>query len=123
MENVYITDLKRYNDKRGCLLPFEYQFNCPFDIKRIFLIYNVPKDATRGAHNNILSKHMLIAIKGSCTVKCIDNEKEIIYDLNSPDKGLFINNNIYKEIYNFSNDAVLLCLTNTKYNSEEYVSK
>lgn len=122
MENAYIIKLKEYTDKRGTLIPFEYNNNCPFEIQRFFIIYNVPKNTKRGEHINIDSKNIIIAINGSCKIKCIENKKEYNFILNSPDIGLFINNNIYREIYYFSNDCILLCISDKKYNKEEYIN-
>lgn len=121
MENVKLISLKKYDDERGSLQPFEYLSNCPFEIKRVFIITDVPSDLKRGKHKNIISKHLLVCIKGSCEIKCIEDGSETIYYLNSPEKGLFINSGIYKEMYNFSEDAVLLCLSDTLYNPDEYV--
>lgn len=123
MQNVCIINLKSFIDERGTLLPFEYQSNCPFEIKRIFMIYGVPQNMIRGKHINIISQHLLISIKGSCKVKCIDNDEEKIYILDSKNKGLYINRNIYKEMYDFSEDCILMCLTDTRYDEKEYVEK
>lgn len=123
MENVKILSLKRFIDERGSLQPFEYQSNCPFEIKRVFVITAVPSGLKRGKHKNIVSKHLLVCIKGVCKIKCIENDIETIYTLDSPEKGLFINSGIYKEMYNFSEDAVLLCLSDTLYNPDEYVEE
>lgn len=120
MKNVYTIKLNNFQNTMGTLLPFEYQTNCPFDIKRAFVIYNVPEDAKRGGHANRESKHLLIAIKGSCKVKCVEDNEEKIFLLNSSDVGLFINSNIYKEMFDFSNDCILLCLSDKYYNCEEY---
>ena len=121
MKNVELIQLKKFDDERGSLQPFEYQSNCPFEIKRVFLISNVPSNLKRGKHKNIISKHLLVTIKGNCKIKCIEDNVETIYFLDSPEKGLFINSGIYKEMYDFSEDAILLCLADTNYDPEEYV--
>lgn len=121
MKNVYTIKLNNFQNQTGTLLPFEYQTNCPFDIKRAFVIYNVPEYAKRGGHANKESKHLLIALKGSCKVKCVEDGEEKVFLLNSADIGLFINSNIYKEMFDFSNDCILLCLSDKFYNCEEYI--
>lgn len=120
-KNVEVIQLKKFVDERGTLQPFEYQSNCPFEIKRIFIISDVPSYLKRGKHKNIVSKHLLVCIKGSCQIKCIEKDVETIYNLDSQEKGLYINSGIYKEMYNFSEDAILLCLSDTLYNPDEYI--
>ena len=122
-KNVEIIQLKSFVDERGSLQPFEYQSNCPFEIKRVFIISDVPSDLKRGKHKNIVSKHLLVCIKGSCSIKCLEDGFETIYNLDSSEKGLFINSGVYKEMYSFSKDAILLCLSDTLYNPDEYVEK
>lgn len=120
IENVSLIKLNNFKNRNGILTPFEYQTNCPFEIKRVFVIYNVPENSKRGGHINKKAKHLLIAIKGLCKVKCVENNIENVYLLNSPDVGLLINSNIYKEMFDFSNDCILLCLSDKYYNPEEY---
>lgn len=76
--------------------------NIPFEIKRIFYIYDVPKNSLRGAHSYKKTKQVLIAIHGAVKVKCYCDNKEEIYILDLPDKGLYIGNNIWREAYDFS---------------------
>lgn len=123
MNNFYIIDFKEYKDERGKLIPFEYETNCPFEIKRAFLIYDVPSLSTeRAGHINKYTKQIIIAISGECYVDCIDKNKKETFILKSPSKGLFINNNTYKKLYNFSKDATLLCLCSNYYNKAEYIT-
>lgn len=121
MYDYKIIDLKCFQDERGSLTPFELNNNCPFDIKRIFYICNVPNKASRGEHINSESKFLLVAIKGSVSIDIPKDGKTETFVLNSPNKALFLNNGIYKKLYNFSSDAILLCLSDNYYYQEDYV--
>ena len=75
----------------------------------------------RGAHANKNSQFLLVAINGSCKIK-VDNGKQIeIFDLNNPYTGLYLDKMIWKEMYDFSHNAILLVLTNTLYDEKEYI--
>ena len=121
MQDYKIIEIKSFKDKRGILTPFELNNNCPFDIKRIFYISNVPNQASRGEHINSESKFLIIAIQGQVTIDILQDGKTETFVLDSPNKALFLNNSIYKRLYNFSNDAILLCLSDNYYNKNDYV--
>lgn len=121
MSDTYIIHFDINSDNRGNLISIENKRNIPFDIKRVFYIYGVPnQNIERGNHKNIRTKHVLIALSGSCTVECTIKDKIETYILDSPNKGLFINNNIKKKIYNFSKDSILLCVCSELYDVMEY---
>lgn len=117
-----LIDLKAYEDSRGNLIAFEKDRNCPFEVKRCFYIYDTKKaDTVRGAHANRRSEFMLIVIHGSCKVK-IDTGKETDEILlNSPKTALYLNKMVWKEMFDFSEGAVLMVLSNEKYDEKEYI--
>lgn len=121
MKKVRYINLNKYSDDRGTLLPFEYTTNCPFEIKRAFILYDVPQNKVRGKHKNLISEHLLVPIKGSCKIKCEYENKTANYLLNTPEKGLYICSGVYKQMYDFSEDCILLCFANTKYDPKEYI--
>ena len=122
MKNFYLINIRKYNDDRGCLIPFEYEKNCPFEIKRAFVINDVPnKNISRGKHINIKSKYLIIAIKGQVTIICKNAEQKKTFVLKDNTKALFINNGVYRELLNFSNDTILLCLSDSLYDEKEFV--
>lgn len=121
MKNAYLIQFEKYVDERGALIPFEYNKNCPFDVKRCFFVYNIPTFSRRGNHINIKSKNLLVAINGSCKVKVVYDNIQNIFILNSPDIGLFIDKNVYREIYEFDSNCILLCISDTIYQKEEYI--
>ena len=121
MNNAYLIEFEKFTDERGSLISFEYNKNCPFEIQRCFFIYDIPSFISRGGHTNTKSKNILVAVNGSCKIKIIYNNKENVFVLNSPNIGLFIDKNVYREMYEFNNNCVLLCINNKKYNIKEYI--
>ena len=122
MKNFYIINLNKYIDERGTLLPFEYNNNCPFEIKRCFVISDVPnKDVNRANHVNTKSKMLLIPLQGSFEICCRKPESidSLHFFMDSPSKALFIDSGVFRKMYNFSKDAIVLCLSNEYYESEE----
>lgn len=117
-EELYFQEL---GDERGNLVVAEVKRNIPFDIKRIFYMYGSDNKVVRGQHANKNSEFVLINVKGSCTVK-VDTGKEMtVINLDKPHKGLYLNKMVWKEMYNFSEDSVLIVLSNMVYDSEEYI--
>ncbi len=117
-----IIDFNVFLDKDSALVPFQNNANCPFEIKRVFYIFGVGEDTIRGEHANRHSQFLLIAIKGSCKV-CVDNgfTKEVI-SLQSPKQGLYLDKMLWKQMYDFSDDCVLLVLSDCYYNIDEYIN-
>ncbi len=95
--------------------------NIPFDIKRVYWTYYTPQDVTRGGHAHLILKQVIVAVSGIITFTTEDlngNKQEFILD--SPDKGLFIPEKIWRDI-KFSHSAVLLCLASEKYTEDDYI--
>lgn len=114
-------DFHELGDERGKLVVAESFGKIPFNIKRIFYIYGSDYDVIRGQHANKNSEFVLINVAGSCEVKVDTGKKEQIFYLNKPNKGLYINKMVWKDMYNFSKDSVLLVLSNTVYDAKEYI--
>lgn len=105
----------------GFLVPLEFNTNIPFKIKRIFYTYYVPIESNRGTHAYYNTKQVLICICGSLKVKCFDGENEIVYKLNRPDEALYIESRVWRSTFEHSPDAVLLVLSSSEYNEEDYI--
>lgn len=116
-----LIDLNVNGDSRGHLISFEKGSNCPFDVKRAFYIFDTKPNIARGAHANKNSEFMLIPISGSCKVKVDDGKNSQIIELNSPHHGLYLNKMLWKEMYDFSYNAILLVLASTYYDENEYI--
>ncbi len=93
----------------------------PFDIKRVYYLYDVPSDSTRGGHAHIELQQFLIALSGSFDVVLDDGYNRRVITLNRPFKGLLIPNGIWRELENFSAGAVCLSLVSDVYKEEDYI--
>lgn len=122
IDNVRMLELPERGDERGNLVVAECMTDIPFDIKRVFYMYGSDNDIVRGCHANRFSEFVLINVAGSSKVKVLDGEgNEIIYSLNRPKTGIYLPNMVWKEMYDFSPDSVLLCLASTHYDETEYI--
>jgi dTDP-4-dehydrorhamnose 3,5-epimerase-like enzyme len=109
-------------DERGHLVIIEGMDDIPFDIKRIFYIYGSDKDVIRGQHANRESEFLLINVAGTSKVRIRDGKgNEAIFVLNRPHTGVYLPKMIWKDMYDFSEDSVLLCLSSEHYDPEEYI--
>lgn len=109
-------------DDRGNIVIIESNKIIPFDIKRLFYIYDVIDDKSRGNHANIDSEFVMVALKGSVKVKVDDGKENTEYVLNNPKKGIYLPKLTWKSMYDFSEDAILLVIANTLYNKDEYIN-
>ena len=115
-------EFSQKGDERGHLVIVEGMKDIPFEIKRIFYIYGSDKDVVRGQHANKLSEFVLINVAGTSKVKVKDGKgNETVYALNRPHTGIYLPRMIWKEMYDFSEDSVLLCLASTHYDPDEYI--
>lgn len=122
LNKVKMLDFPQLGDERGDLVVVEGMQDIPFEIKRVFYIYGSDKDVIRGKHANRESQFVLINVAGSSKV-CVKDGKgnESIYCLNRPRTGIYLPNMIWKEMYDFSTDSVLLCLASEHYREDEYI--
>ncbi|EIX1387513.1 WxcM-like domain-containing protein [Campylobacter coli] len=119
--NCKLINLKYFDDKNSTLIAIEKQVNCPFEIKRIFYIFDVPKNTTRGEHANLNSEFFFIVLKGECKIKIDNGKEQKNFILNNPKQGLYIDKMLWKQMYDFSKDCILLVLSNTLYDANEYI--
>ena len=118
----YIEDLTAIVDNRGKMCVIENNNNIPFKIERLFYDFeNRVGEETRGNHANINSRFVFICLKGSCVIEVDDGENRNVFVLNKPDKYLFVDKMVWKEMKNFSEDSVLLVLSDCKYDASEYI--
>ena len=108
-------------DERGKLVVIEGEQAIPFKIERVFYIYDSDDTVIRGQHANRESEFVLINVAGKSKVKITDSFEEIIVELNKPMMGVYIPKMIWKDMYDFSSDSVLLVLASTHYNGDEYI--
>jgi len=112
---------KPHGDERGQLVALEELKDIPFKVKRVYYIYDTLPNVVRGFHAHKNLKQILICIHGSCKIK-LDNgkEKEIVL-LDKPYEGLYVDNNMWREMFDFSEDAVLLVLASELYDESDYI--
>ncbi len=117
-----VIDFNEFGDERGNLVVVEGSGrDVPFDIKRVFYMYGSDPDIIRGQHANRKTKFVLINVSGTSKVKVDNGEETEIIELNKPRMGLFIDTMVWKDMYDFSEDSVLLVLASEHYDGEEYI--
>lgn len=122
IDNVRMIEFPQLGDERGHLVVAEGGKNIPFEIKRVFYIYGSKKDVVRGQHANRDSEFVLINVAGKSKVRVCDGKgNEARYCLDRPHIGIYLPAMVWKDMYDFSNDSVLLVLASTHYNQEEYI--
>ncbi len=112
---------QRHGDTRGQLVALEEKKEIPFDIKRVYYIYDTLEGVRRGFHAHKTLKQLLICVHGSCKVLLDDGKEKEIVVLDKPYEGIFIQSNMWREMYDFSKDAVLLVLASEIYDEADYI--
>lgn len=108
-------------DERGKLVVIEGGTEIPFEIKRVFYIYGSDAEVVRGQHANRESEFVLINVAGNSKVRITDGKEEFVVRLDKPMMGIYIPKMIWKDMYDFSSDSVLLVLASTHYDGKEYL--
>lgn len=120
-EKCPIVQFDDLGDERGKLVVIEGGQAIPFEIKRVFYIYDSDDTVVRGQHANRESEFVLINVAGNSKVRITDGEEEIIVELDRPMTGVYIPKMIWKDMYDFSEDSILLVLASTHYDGAEYI--
>ena len=120
LEKCQIINLPRINDPRGNLTFIESDNHIPFDIKRVYYLYDVPGGAERGGHAHKALQQLVIAIAGSFDIHLDDGVSKKTVHLNRSYKGLYVCPMIWREIDNFSSGAVCMVLASDYYDEEDY---
>lgn len=119
---VQMLEFDQKGDERGHLVVVESMKDIPFDIKRIFYIYGSDNSAVRGQHANKKTEFLLINVAGISKVRVCDGKgNEAVFCLNRPHTGIYLPRMVWKEMYDFSEDSVLLCLASEYYSPDEYI--
>lgn len=113
-------DLPRFSDARGNLTFIENQNHIPFDIQRIYYLYDVPGGAERGAHAHKDLEQLIIAISGSFDVVLDDGASKKRFHLSRPYNGLYVCPMIWRILENFSPGSVCLVLASSLYDEDDY---
>ena len=121
-ERCPIIEFADLGDERGKLVVIEGSQTIPFEIKRVFYIYGSDPDVVRGRHANRRSEFVLINVAGTSKVRVIDRKgNEMVIHLKRPHTGVYIPAMVWKDMYDFSPDSVLLVLSSEHYDPAEYI--
>ncbi|OIQ17309.1 MAG: hypothetical protein BM557_08850 [Flavobacterium sp. MedPE-SWcel] len=118
--NATIISLPKIEDPRGNLSVIEGNI-LPYDVKRVYYLYDVPSGAERGGHSHIDQQEFLIALSGSFEVTVNNGEDEELFMLNRPNQGLLIPRGLWRELKNFSSGAVCLVVASDVFKEEDYI--
>ena len=108
-------------DYQGSLVPIESNKDIPFGIKRVYYIWGTDHDAVRGRHAHRKLEQVIICIAGNCDFILDDGKRREKVHLFSPNQGLYLKNNIWREFTNFSPDCVILVLASEHYDESDYI--
>ena len=118
--NIEIIKIPKIDDYRGNIAFIEKDV-VPFEIKRVYYLFDIPSNARRGGHSHKEQFELLIPLSGSFDVMVDDGKEKRVIALNKPDKGLLIKSNVWRELENFSSGSVCLVISSGEYLEEDYI--
>ncbi|MEG0239407.1 MAG: FdtA/QdtA family cupin domain-containing protein [Anaerorhabdus sp.] len=121
IKDCRLISISEKGDDRGRLMVVEGSKDIPFNIQRIFYICETVNGVSRGNHANKKSSFFFLSIKGSCKIKVFDGEDYREFILEETSEGLYVPKNLWKSMYDFSKDSILLVFSDENYNDEEYI--
>ena len=119
--DAYMVTFQEHGDERGMLVALEYEKECSFPIKRVYYMYDTKENVRRGYHAHRKLKQLLICVNGSCKIHLDDGEETREVVLDTPKKGLYLGNGIWREMYDFTPGTVLMSLSSELYDESDYI--
>lgn len=119
--DIKLCNFKEIGDYRGVLVPIEQLKNIPFEIKRVYYMYDTKEGIVRGKHAHKTLQQILICINGQCKVLLDDGKEKSVVNLDRRNLGLYIGPNTWREMFEFSEEAVLVVLASDYYKEEDYI--
>ncbi|MBO6164896.1 MAG: WxcM-like domain-containing protein [Eubacterium sp.] len=119
--DIKMYTFQRHGDDRGMLVALEEMKDIPFDIKRVYYMYDTIEGVRRGFHAHKCLQQILIPIHGTCKIHLDDGTETAEVVLDKPYEGLYISNDVWREMYDFSPDAVLMVLASEFYDEKDYI--
>ena len=110
-----------HGDERGKLVAVETGKEIPFPIRRVYYIYDTGTDVARGFHAHKKLEQILICMHGSCKIRLDNGKEQVVVPLSDPAEGLYIGHAMWREMFDFSPDAVLVVLASELYDESDYI--
>ena len=121
MVNCRMIAMPAFAGRLGCLNAIESGQDIPFEVRRVYYITGVPEGVTRGFHSHRRLEQVLLCVNGSVRIRLKTPVSEEIVTLDDPSKGLYIGHMIWREMFDFTNNAVLLVLASEHYTEDDYI--
>lgn len=118
---IKLIPFQAHGDERGSLIALEEGKNIPFPVKRVYYLFNTKEGVHRGFHAHKTLKQVAIAVRGSCRFVLDDGCERIEVLLDNPAQGLLIESFMWREMYDFSEDCVLMVLADQLYDESDYI--
>ena len=112
---------KHHSDRKGNLTVVENGVTLPFDVKRVYYLYDVPGGESRGAHAHKELEQLIVAVSGSFTVTLDDGTNKRSFFLNRPYQGLYVRPGLWRDLVDFSSGAVCMVLASEIYQEQDYI--
>jgi dTDP-4-dehydrorhamnose 3,5-epimerase-like enzyme len=119
--DIKLIQLQSHGDDRGSLVALEEKKNIPFAIKRVYYLFDTKEKVRRGFHAHKQLKQLAIVVKGSCRFLLDDGKEKIEVLLDNPAQGLYIESFVWREMFDFSDDCVLMVLADSFYDEADYI--
>ena len=121
VDDLVLINLPKIQSRSGNITPVQNQIEIPFDIKRIYYLYDIPGGESRGAHGHKQLEQIVVAASGSFDITINDGITERTFSLNRPYIGLYIKPGLWRDLSNFSSGAICLVLASEPYNESDYI--
>ena len=114
--------LQKHGDSRGMLIALEQDRNVPFEIRRVYYLFATKSDVHRGRHAHRRLNQLAVTVRGSVTFLLDDGSGPVAVVLNDPSQGLLLGRMVWRELYDFSEDCVLMVLADQLYDQSDYIT-
>lgn len=118
---IKLIQFQSHGDERGSLVSLEQNNGIPFDIKRVYYLFDTKDKVRRGFHAHKKLKQLAVVLKGSCRFLLDDGTEKIELLLDNPAQGIFIESFVWREMFDFSEDCVLMVLADSIYDESDYI--
>lgn len=121
VDDCTLIELDKHAHEKGNITVVENSVDVPFDIKRVYYLYDIPGGEARGGHAHYALKQLIVAVSGSFDVQLDDGNKKRTFTLNRPYQGLLVTPGLWRELENFSSGSVCLVLASLEYDEADYI--